>query len=654
MNHQRSLVDCRFQFRLPLFAFLFGLSLLLLLLLPACANLGSPNGGPYDEKPPVFLGSTPEQHQTRVKTQDIVLYFDELVQIEKPSENVIITPPQREMPVIRTAGKKVVIELKDSLLPNATYTIDFTNSLADNNEKNILENFVLAFSTGDVIDSLEVAGTLLNAENLEPMPGMTIGLHRNVADSAFRRVVFERTSRTNDRGHFTLRNIAAGTYRLFALNDVNRDYKFDQPGEDIAFLDSLVVPTFEFATRQDTLWKDSLTVDTVKTVDYTHFLPDNLVLMLFKERFARQYLKKAERSSERMFSLNFADKVDTIPMPRPLNFAPKDSAWYYVQKADGGATVHYWLTDTLLLARDTLQMAVDYPKSDSLNILRKQTDTLSLVLRKRPKPKKSKRKKGDAPEPIPMLGVQLSPSGAMNVFDTLRLTFDAPLTTLTKEQLRLSVKVDTLWEECDFRLVKDSLNSLSYCIERKWMYEESFQLEIDSASVFSVYGLHNDDLKQTFTTAKEDEYGHLFLNILRRDTLPCFVELLNASDAPVRKAPVKDGGVLFMNLKPDKYYARLIRDANENGLWDTGEYATLRQPEGVSYYPKMMEIRKNWQLEESWDIDALPLAKQKPLEVTKNKPKEVVKKKRNYKDEGKRSSSNSGSMGGMGGMGGMF
>ena len=255
-----------------------------------------------------------------------------MIQIESPSENVIVTPPQRELPVIRAAGRRAVVELKDSLKPNTTYTIDFTNSLADNNEKNVYENFSFAFSTGESIDTLEVSGILLNAENLEPMPGITVGLHSDLADSAFLKEPFVRTSRTNDRGQFTIRNIASGTYRIYALNDVNRDYRFDQPGEEIAFLDSLIVPTFEFATRQDTVWKDSLTVDTIHTVAFTRFLPDNIELRLFKEQFIRQYMVRPERPDEKYFTLRFNAPLDTVPTPVPLNFTPAENEWYFVQQ----------------------------------------------------------------------------------------------------------------------------------------------------------------------------------------------------------------------------------------------------------------------------------------------------------------------------------
>ena len=123
------------------FRLLYGM--LLLTVIYSCANIGSPNGGPYDETPPKFVSSTPVPNQINYTGKKIEILFDELIQIEKPSENVIITPPQMELPVIRSAGKKAVIELKDTLKPNTTYTIDFTNSISDNNEKNVFENFFL-------------------------------------------------------------------------------------------------------------------------------------------------------------------------------------------------------------------------------------------------------------------------------------------------------------------------------------------------------------------------------------------------------------------------------------------------------------------------------------------------------------------------------
>ena len=626
------------------FRLLYGM--LLLTVIYSCANIGSPNGGPYDETPPKFVSSTPVPNQINYTGKKIEILFDELIQIEKPSENVIITPPQMELPVIRSAGKKAVIELKDTLKPNTTYTIDFTNSISDNNEKNVFENFSFAFSTGDIIDTLEVSGVLLNAENLEPMPGITIGLHNNLEDSAFVKLPFVRTSRTNDKGQFTIRNITPGTYHIFALNDVNRDYKFDQPGEDIAFLDSVIVPSFELTTRQDTTWKDSLTIDTIRTVGYTRFFPDNIELRLFKEKFERQYMVKPERPDEKYFTLRFNTKLDTVPVPVPINFTPEDSTWYFVQQTEGGAAVNYWLADSTVWKQDTLQVQVSYPKSDSLNILRPQTDTVQLVLRRRPAEKKKKKKK-DEPDPIVFLGMQVDAPSSMDLFDTISVTFNEPVLDINKEMFFLDQKIDTVWNTVDFDFFPDSTNSLNYFIRRPWKYGEEYRIEVDSAAIHSLYGKWNDFFTGEFKIKKEDEYGYLYLNINGVDTT-AFVELLSSGDAPVRKAKVKDGGVLFMDLKPDKYYARIVIDTNSNGVWDTGNYIEKRQPEEVYYSPKMYEIMQNWQVEETWNVNSTPLAKQKPLEITNNKPKEATKKKRNYKDESQQSSPRNNSGGNMG------
>lgn len=607
----------------------------------SCANVASPNGGPYDETPPRVMGSTPAHNEINFKEKKIQILFDELIQIDQPNDNVIITPPQLAMPVIRANGRRIDIELRDSLKENTTYTIDFTNSVSDNNEKNVLENFSFAFSTGNTIDTLEMSGILLNAENLEPMPGIIVGLHSNMEDSAFVKTPFLRTTKTNDRGHFTIKNIAEGKYKMYALNDVNRDFKFDQPGEEIAFNDSIFTPTFEFTTRQDTIWKDTLTVDTVMTVPFTRFMPDDIQLFLFKEDFARQYLQKTERPVEHLGILTFNAPLDTVPVPVPLNFTPTDSSWYFVQTLNDFTMVNYWITDPSLLMRDTLAFELTYPKSDSLNILQAQTDTLQFVMRRRPNEKK---KSKEEEEKTDFLGMNIYAPSSMDIFDTLHVEFNEPVLNLSKEWFLLDQKVDTLWSPVDFEFFPDTTNALAYFIKRKWNYEEEFRLEVDSAVIKSVYGKWNDLFSATFKIKKEEEYGNLHIDIIGIEA-PVFVELLNSSDAPVRKAVLNEGGVLFMDLKPDKYYARLIVDTNGNQKWDTGNFAEKRQPEKVYYSPKLFEVMQNWNVEETWNVLETPIERQKPMEITKNKPKEVTKPKRDYKNEGKQNRSSSGSSG---------
>lgn len=627
-----------------------GLSLLsglfMLLMIYACASIGNPNGGPYDEEPPKYVRSIPAPNQTNFTGKKVEIYFDELIQLEKPSENIIITPPQRQTPVIQGIGKRVTVEFKDTLRENTTYTIDFTNSIVDNNEKNVLENYTFAFSTGDHIDTLEVSGMLLNAQNLEPMPGITIGLHSNLEDSAFVTLPFDRTSRTNERGRFTIRNISPGTYRIYALNDVNRDYLFDQPGEDIAFQEEPITPTFEFSTRQDTTWIDSLTVDTIQTVSYTRFMPDDIQLMLFKEHFERQYMLRPERPEEHLFTLRFNAPLDTIPLPVPLNFEPAGDNWYYIQPAEENRNVNFWITDSTVWQQDTLRMEVTYPLSDSLNVLRPKTDTVQVVSRRRPAEPRRRRRQ-EEPDPVRFLNMTVNASSSMNLYDTLFVSFDEPVPDLQPEVFYLNQKVDTLWVPVEFELRPDSVNPLRYIIDRTWGYGEEYLMEIDSATIFSVYGRWNDAYTGNIKIKNQDEYGNLFIHIHGIDTT-AFVELLNSSDQPVRKSPYRNGGALFMDLKPDKYYARLIVDENNNGVWDTGNFAERRQPEKVYYYPKQLEVLVNWSTEEEWNVTAVPLEKQKPLDITQNKPKENVRRERDYRNEGRNQSSS-----GRSGFGGM-
>jgi len=602
--------------------------------LAACANIASPNGGPYDELPPRIVSSTPVNGETNVKGRRIEIVFDELIQVEQPSENVIITPPQKSMPDIQAIGKKIRINLKDSLIPDVTYTVDFTNSVADNNEKNVLENFSFAFATGDVIDSLQISGRVINAYNLEPMPGIMVGLHRDLADSAFTTTPFVRTSKTNDRGMFTIRNIAEGTYRLYALNDANRDYMFDQPAEEIAYNDSIITPTFEFRTRLDTIRKDSLTIDTIMTVEYTHFLPDDIVLRLFKEDFQRQYMLRPERTEKHLFTLRFSAPTDTLPRLSLIDDPPTEE-WLAVRPEGDKSSIQYWITDSLIYNRDTLHLQVEYLKSDSLNLMSWQTDTIHLSMRRQPSAGTSRSRRNE-PEPVQFLSFQAS--GVTEVFDTLSVTFAEPVVGLDSSVFILEQKQDTLWIPTRFTLRQDSVDILKYYLLRPFKYEEQFRLRIDSAQIFSVYGKWNDDYETTFQIKSKDKYGDLYLNIEGLEGA-MFVELLDAKDEPVRKSSVREGWAVFMDLKPDKYYARLILDTNGNGIWDTGNYADKRQPETVLYAPRFYDVHANFEVEEIWSPLSTPPEKQKPMEITKNKPKDVTTKKRDYKQEGRQQQS---------------
>ena len=586
-----------------------------LLLIHACARPGMPTGGPPDLTPPRYVSSKPEPNAINFRGKKIEIQFDELVKIDK-TDKVIITPPQKKNPVIQSNGRKVTVELKDSLLPNTTYTFDFTDAIADLNEKNVLENFSFAFSTGEVVDSLMIGGLLLNAENLEPMPGILVGLHDNLNDTAFTKNPFLRTTKTNELGQFRIRNIAPGSYHVFALNDLNRDYTFDQPGEDIAFIDSIFIPSFEPAIRMDTIWADSITVDTIMKIDYTRFTPDDLRLFLFKEDYERQFLSRPTRSDYSMtFKFNSAKELD--PVFTILNQGTGDDNWAIPEYADGGKSITLWMKDSVLYNADTLMIEVAYLKTDTLNQLVHSADTFPMVLRKKIEKKKDK----NAVEKIDFLGIDFSSQGTVDVFDTIKITFNEPVPDIDLGKIIFEEKIDTIWQPIEFPIVQDSLNPRTFFVARKWPYEKEYRIVIDSAAIYSLYDKWNDSQEVSFKFKKSSEYGYLYVG-LNGNKEDGFGELLDASEKVIRQSKIIDGELIFINIKPGKYFLRYIEDTNGDEKWTTGQYDGKRYPETVYYYPGSFTLRQNIENEESWNIHEVPVEKQKPLEITKNKPKE--------------------------------
>lgn len=617
----------------------------------ACANMATPEGGPIDFDPPKVVKTFPAFNATNVTKGKIVIEFDENITLDRPSENVIITPPQKAFPIIQTVNRKLTVELRDTLIPNTTYTIDFTSAIKDNNEGNPLENFSFSFSTGDVVDSLSISGKVLTADNLEPVKGMYVGLHSNLNDTAFTKTRFERISRTSETGEFTIRGVAPGTYRLYALNDSNRDYMYDNPAEAIAFFETLIQPSSERATRFDTIYVDTTrkVIDTIREIAYTRFLPDNIVMRSFKSGFQRQYLQKYERTPNKLTIL-FGAPTE-MPEIEPLNFDGSGD-WAVLERSLKNDTLTYWLKDEKLIGTDTLAFKITYLKTDSLNQPVPFTDTLRFVDRTRKKTEKEIEKErkqkekdereGKIPPPV-FLDIANNLSSNWDTYKDILLEFKEPIEDSLRSKITLQQLKDTIYTDIPFQLIADSLNGRKYAIKHKWTYGNEYKLRIDSASIHSIYGLSNDKLEQTFKVKREDEYGQLAIRVAGVDTIPSFIELLDKSDKPVRKSKVKDGAALFRDLNPGTYYARIILDANNNGVWDTGDYEKQLQPEMVYYSPKAYEIKAYFDLDEDqpWVIDPANLANQKPMEITKQKPEEKEARRKKIEErERKQNESN--------------
>jgi len=615
--------------------------LMLMIVVYSCASMGNPDGGPYDEEPPKFVRSTPKPFAINSKEKKVTIEFDEFIKLEKAAEKVVVSPPQLEQPEIKASGRKVVVGLVDSLRPNTTYTIDFADAIVDNNEGNPLGNYAFTFSTGTTIDTMEVSGTVLSASDLEPVKNIQVGLHSDLSDSAFMKKPFDRVSRTDSRGHFSIRGIAPGKYRIYALMDGNQNYLFDSKTEMIAFSDSIIIPAMEDAMRQDTIWKDSLTIDTIKSVGYIRFLPDDIILRAFKEENDRQYLTRSERDKENHFVLTFSARADTLPTLKGLNFDERDA--FIIEKTDRNDSICYWIKDSLIYQMDTLEIQMDYLATDTLDRLVPQTDTLFLANKltraerekleakaaeEKEKERKKKEKKGEKiePESTKFLTLNVDAPSAFDLDRNVYLSFDEPVASIDTAAIHMEIKKDSLWEEIPFLFVSDSVLPRKYEILAEWEPEKEYQLSIDSMAFKGVYGLHTNKVKQTMKVKKLDEYGTILLNITGADST-AVVELLDGSGKVLRQQRITPQNTAdFYYLNPGtKFYIRLFNDRNGNGVWDTGKYSEHLQPEEVYYFPKVWEMKANFEFEENWNINAVPVEKQKLDEIKKQKPEETKK-----------------------------
>lgn len=618
----------------PMKKILFTFSLLCLIF--ACANPGSgPDGGPYDETPPRILEMRPGLGQTNTTLKKIDITFDEYIKVENAVEKVIVSPPQIEVPEIKVLGKRISVSLSDTLKPATTYTIDFSDAITDVTEGNPLGNFTYYFSTGEQLDTMEVAGHVLNAADLEPVKGILVGLHSDSTDSAFNTKPFERVARTNGDGRFSIKGVAPGKYRIYALQDMDGDFK-RAAGERVAFSREEIIPSSHPATRYDTVWRDTVTIDSIRAIPYTHYTPDDVVLLAFNEVNTKRYFLKTQRDVPEWFRVYFTAPSKEIPTIKGINFDERDA--FLEQRSPGNDTITYWIKSfNDFTEPDTLQFTYTYEMyDDSLAQCRMQTDTLQLVpkltlarrnkmqaeeLEKWEKKRERRHKRGDYSEetpPVEHLKIVGPSPNRITPEQNISFGFAEPITRLDTAAFHLYLHVDTLMQEADFELEKSESDFLGYTIRGEWRNGQKYTLMIDSAAVQGLYGKTNDNLRFEFSVPKTEDFGSLFFMLNGSDST-AVVQLMEGEKKVSRQVAAPNGRADFFYLKPGKYYVRLFCDRNGNGKWDTGDYAKGLMPEEVYYYPSALEIRANWDIEQTWNVHALPLTQQKPSELIKQK-----------------------------------
>lgn len=590
----------------------------------SCANIGNPSGGPIDKTPPIFMRSNPTPNAVNVKDRKIDIFFDEIVTLKDPSTKIIVSPAQTEMPRMSALGRKVTVELVDSLLPNTTYTIDFSNSIQDNNEGNAIDNFAFAFSTGSVIDSMRVSGYVLDSRTLEPMQSVVVGLQSNLADSAFHKEKLQRVALTNDRGQFTIRNVSPGSYHIFALKDLDRDYKFGNPTEDIAFIDSIIVPSIGSREAADTVYNDLNEIDTIMRATRPAYFPNDILLSMFNEDRKSQYLANNLRVDSTRISLTFAAASDTLPSLSIVGRNDVPDQWYTLERSQTNDTLTYWIRPPHLVSADTLMVATTYLRTDTASNLSWGTDTLKFTFQRQKAKKKKKNEETDSLEQIRFMELHPLANGTQEVYAPLLLQTGTPIERYSREAFHLQRKLqnDTIFYPAEIKSIalRDStLNRRDLMLKVDWEPGAAYTLAVDSLAMTDIYGLQTKPLKVDFNVRKMEEYGNIVFNIPAvRDS--AIVELLDGTEKIVLRAPVKSHRAELLNLLPGKYYARLFIDRNGNGKYDTGNYDMHLQPEETVYYPGAINLKKNWDVEQTWDIYATPIDKQKPEAIKKNKP----------------------------------
>ena len=643
-----------------------------------CASIGSPGGGLYDETPPVLVRSEPAEAATNVNRQKVTMRFNENIKLDNANEKMTISPPQVKAPTISSNAKTLTIELRDTLQANTTYTIDLGDAVQDNNEGNPLENLSLTFSTGDHIDTMKVMGTLLNAKDLEPVTGAFVGIYavnddgifpaRGVKgdslqlaidsivalypDSIFSLRPLERAGKTDSYGRFTISGVGPGKYRMYALKDGNTNYMYDVNTEDIAFVDSLIIPSVGSHTASDTIWNrfDSLKVDSIYVPEVIDYDPNDLCLRMFNEGHVIRYLDDMKWKDSTQITLNFASKMPEPPIITLLGEEERGparldkDAWLICEPNPTNDTLVYWLRDSLVYHRDTLHLSVTYPfTQNGIDIIR--TDTMHLEKPeinvpedqqsedKDDKKKKKRRKKEQeetATDSLPktvFMSIKLLDS-KIDVGKRPRFETSAPLDSLNTKALHLEQQKDTVWVPLDFELVQDTLNLRRYTLHAKPHFSpgQNYRLICDSASMYDIYGHPLDSIAMQFSEKKSDEYAHLLVNVQGVEG-ESFVQLLNEKDIALQQVSVKNGQARFPQAPVGKCYVRLVEDRNGNGKFDTGSLEGHIQPENVFYLPKMLEMRENWDYSETWNVRAIALEKQKLDELKQNKPKEKKEKK---------------------------
>ena len=595
---------------------------LIAFLLANCANPVAPEGGPKDETPPVIQEMEPPNYSASFDQERMVVRFDEYVKLQGLNNQLMISPPLAETPKIRTKGKSVVIDIDEPLRDSTTYTFFFGDAIVDLTEANPLKNFEYVFSTGALIDSMAIKGKVTNAFDMMPEDGIAVLLYTLDVDSIpndslpmLSRPVY--VSRTNEKGEFELNNLRNIPYKIVALLDMNSNYLYDLPNEEIAFIDSLVMPAFlgrkVYTPPSDTLKSDTtkvkkrdkkakpkrqkkiekvdpskskpVIVDTLavqpqKSNIQTNYKP--LELFLFPVIDSTQRILEAVVSKGTLITFILKYPAENIQI-NPLNFYPI-SSWNQLEMNETKDEILCWVYEGM---PDSLQIEF---VADSIVL-----DTLDFVLNK-----VNPNANIDTMRVEPLVMTSNIVGMKMNLGEKFQLESEYPLSVYDLSGILwiedTSVSIPPI-------IFKDSVKRVFY-FDSTLKEKVKYKIVIPDSAFMDTKGRVNDSLTFKFETRPQEEYGAITLNTVIADSSQQWiVQLLDAKDEVVNQKVIKSSQAIhFEYILPNTFKLKAILDENKNGFWDTGNYIRHRQAEKVLLFVTELEVRANWVMEESWEL----------------------------------------------------
>ncbi len=646
-----------------------------------CARMMTPEGGPKDTIAPVIVAMDPDNFATNFTERKIYVEFDEYVQIKDQQKEFFTSPQMKKKPTISMRGKGILIQIKDTLLENQTYALDFGSAIRDNNEGNPLNGMRYVFSTGATVDSMMCTGYTTDAYKADSVGKSFIYFF--AADSLpdtpeYDSTIFNRKpeaiARAQSNGIFIAQNLKPIDYRVIAIEDTNNNQMYEPGTDKIGFIDTLCNP----ARMPDFyMWYDSIR-------HYVTAEPQLYFRMFTDKSFRRQNLQQSERINRNKAILYFGAEY---PEVRSIRFdSIADDGFIIDPITRGRDTVVLWFKGAIL--PDTIRGEITYVKHDSVNNLVEAVEPLKLAWRyieskeeqkERERLEREKEKAeaaGEewvAPKVENPFAMKLTSSGEINPERPLELSFDYPLERMDSTTITLNrVAEDETTTPVAIRFERDTADLLRWYGHVNWEPATKYTLTILDSTIYNIAAECNDSTTMNYTTYDPEKYGKIVVRLKQaREGMPYIVQLLNGSGKLIEeRRNVRDGEQMTFNYVPvGEAKLRLVEDPNNNGEWDTGNAVERRQPERSEVYvadsgEEIFQIKANWENEVEIDISKLfaPITMQSLQQLLDSREEARLKKyleeqsknrKKNRDDHNHGSSSGGFGMGGAFGGGGM-